>query len=65
MRQSAILGHFQGRAPYVESSEIRKLIPRRLRFLSSNGQEATIWRHTGRIIRNVKSCLAKDVSEHP
>ena len=64
MRPSAILVHFQGHAPCVESLEVTNLFHRRLRFLSWNEQEATIWWHTGRIIRNIISCLAKDVSEH-
>ena len=64
MRSSAILVHFQGHAPCVESLEVTNLFHRRLRFLSWNEQEATIWWHTGRIIRNIISCLAKDVSEH-
>ena len=65
MRQSATHGHFQGRGSCMENLEVSwNLIHRRLRCLSSKGQEPTICWHTGRIMRNVKNCLAKDVSEH-
>lgn len=67
MRQSATLGHFQDRARCMESLEVIVLWNlfhhRRLRCLSSNGQETTIWWHTW-IKRNVKNCLTKEVSEH-
>ena len=68
MRQSATLGHFQDRARCMESLgviDLWNLFHRRLRCLLSNGQETTIWWHTGGITRNVKNCLTKEVSEHP
>ena len=67
-RQSATPGRFQDRAPWMESLEVVdlwNLFHHRLRCLSSNGQETTIWWHTGWIIRNVKNCLTKEVSKHP
>ena len=64
MRQSATLGHFQDRAPCMESLEeidLWNLFHRRLCCLSLNAQETTIWWHTG-IIRDKKNCLTKEVS---
>lgn len=62
MRKNATPGHFQDHAPCMESLEVIdswNLFHRRLRCISSNGHETTIWWHTGGIIRNVKNCLEK------